>query len=146
MTMMMLVTSARNIWITSTNATMRNGVLGMIRGKVKRVVIPTDWMLVMAGLSFPGSGQVFGQTVWWLCHNRLTLKTRPDHLRNRSPGIFSSRIWTSRSRMPHLVDDFDKKNGTPLSGSGNVQFSDNTRIYLAGDFDKKYLRCSRIWT
>ena len=33
-------------------------------GKVERVVIPTDWMLLMAGLSSPGFDQVSGQTVW----------------------------------------------------------------------------------
>ena len=35
-------------------------ILGMIRGQGERVVILTDRMLLMAGLSFPGVGQVLG--------------------------------------------------------------------------------------
>ena len=53
------------------DVTMRNGVLGMIRGNVERVVIPADLMLLMAG-----------QTVRWLRQNRLSLGTQTDHFRN----------------------------------------------------------------
>ena len=35
-------------------------MLGIIRGQGERVVIPTARMLLMAGLSFPGGGQVLG--------------------------------------------------------------------------------------
>ena len=55
--------------ITMAHVTMRNGVAGMIRGMMECIVIPTDWMLLMVRLSFPGLGWLLSHTVLWLHRN-----------------------------------------------------------------------------